>query len=111
MKISQRDILIVPFVYTNLKEYKVRPAIAFSNKRFNQRSADCILLPITSSSKENPFYFEVDNTNLSSGNLLKPSKIRTDKIFTVEKKLIRKKIGCMNQKSFKKMKENVLKNF
>jgi len=48
---------------------------------------------------------------LSKGKLLKPSRIRVDKIFTVDKSLIVMSIGFVNDDIFDKIKKELSKIF
>jgi len=109
MKIQQKDIVLLPVPFSNLKENKVRPAVVISNNSINQKSDDCIFVALTSVIKDEPYSLLIDQKNLSSGNLIKPSRIRVDKIFSAEKKLIIQNIGTIDDKTFEKVKEIYMK--
>ena len=53
------------------------------------------MVPLTTIIKNEPYSIIIEQENLSSGRLLKTSRIRTDKIFAVKKDLIRMKIGIL----------------
>lgn len=109
MNIKQGDIILLPYPFTNLEETKVRPAIIISNNFFNKKSDDCIAIPLTTVIKDEPYSILVNQNDLSSGKLLKPSRIRVDKIFTVDKNLIIMKIGSVNNNVFNKIKLEINK--
>jgi len=57
-------------------------------------------VPLTTVMKENPYSICIGNENLSSGRLVKRSRIRVDKIFTVNKNLVVRKIGRLDSPTF-----------
>jgi len=107
MNLNQRDIILLPYPFTDLEGSKVRPAIVISNNNFNRRSEDVIAIPVTTILKDEPYSVLIGQENLSSGKLLKPSRIRFDKIFTVEKKLAVMKIGVINENTFRQAKSKI----
>ena len=111
MNVKQKEIILLPYPFTDLEGTKVRPTIIISNNPFNKKSADCIMIPLTTVMKEEPHSILINQEDLSSGKLLRPSRIRVDKIFTVEKRLIIMKIGAINSKTFKKIKLELNKIF
>ena len=100
----QKEIVLLPYPFSDLENRKVRPAIIISNNPFNKKSHDCIAIPMTSVIKEIPFSVLVSQQDLSAGKLLKISRVRVDKIFSVEKRLILKKVGILNNQAFEKIK-------
>ncbi len=82
-----------------------------SNNSLNNSSDDCILLPLTSAIKNVPYSILITKKDLLSGNLLKDSRIRADKIFTLEKNKIFNKIGILNDNIFKKVYQKILRLF
>ncbi len=104
---EQRDIILLSFPFTDLKSAKIRPAIILSNNKYNKTSQDIIAVPITSNLKTNQFDILIKNKDLEKGELIVDSKIKTDKIFSVEKKIVRKNIGKINRQAFTKLKANI----
>ncbi|MBI2559191.1 type II toxin-antitoxin system PemK/MazF family toxin [Candidatus Woesearchaeota archaeon] len=111
MEIKQKDVVLLPYPFTDLKGKKVRPALIVSNDFVNNKSEDCIMLPLTSVIKDEPYSIVINQDDLSSGQLIKPSRIKADKIFTVEKRLIVMKIGTMSNNTFGKVKAELLNVF
>ena len=58
-----------------------------------------------------PYSVVINQEDLSSGKLLKSSRIRTDKIFSVKKDLVTMKIGVINDNVLKKVKSEIEKMF
>ncbi len=69
------------------------------------------MVPLTIVIKDEPFSILLQQENLTSGRLLKPSRIRLDKIFNAEKDLISMKIGIVNDKIFQKIKQEITEMF
>ena len=111
MSVRQKEIVLLHYPFTDLERKKVRPAIVVSNDFFNEKSQDCIMIPLTTVIKKEPHSILIDQKDLSSGKLLKLSRVRVDKIFTVEKRLIIMKIGTLNKTIFDKIKSEIIKIF
>jgi mRNA interferase MazF len=111
MNIKQKELVLLPYPFTDQGGTKVRPALVISNDIFNKKSNDCILIPLTTVIKDEPYSILISQENLSSGKLLKLSRIRVDKIFTIDKSLIMMKMGAIDNKTFEKIKSEILKIF
>lgn len=108
MKIYQRELILISYPFSDIQNKKVRPALVLSNDLFNKKSDDCILVPLTSVVKEEPYSVLINQNDLDEGKLIKISRIRVDKIFSIEKDLIYMKIGRINNKTFGKVKKEFL---
>src|SRR3989339_589164 len=91
---KQGEILIVPFPFSNLNSIKQRPVLVLSKNNYNRISNDIIVCGITS--------------NLNDKIPLK-SRIKVDKLFTLEKKLVKKKIGLVNVNILTQVKKEIEK--
>ena len=111
MKVNQRDLVLLPYPFSNFEGTKVRPALAVSKNDFNKKSADCIMVPLTTIIKDEPYSVIINNKDMLFGKIVKQSRIRVDKIFCVEKNLISMKIGKINEKTFEKVKKEIFKMF
>ena len=109
MNSNQGDLVLLSYPFSNLEGGKVRPALIISNNLFNKKSDDCIMVPLTSVIKNEPYSVIINQKNLESGRLLKVNRIRIDKIFSVEKNLIRLRIGRVNKETFENIKREFLK--
>ena len=91
------DVVVVPFPFTDRKTHKHRPALVLSNKtQFNIPSGHCVLSMITSQ-KNPPWPLDVSITGNRKSGLSSPSKVRM-KLFTLDGRLIIKKIGMLSNK-------------
>lgn len=91
--ISQRDIVLLSFPFSDLQSSKVRPAIVLSNDRYNRSSDDFVAVPVTSNLKLSDHAVLITNSELESGNLIVDSKVKVDRVFSVSQQLVRMKIG------------------
>lgn len=105
MNVFQKEIVLIPYPFSNLEDKKVRPALIVSNNIFNKKSEDCILVPLTSVIRNEPYSIIINQENLSSGKLIRRSRIKVDKIFSIEKEKIVFKIGILNDQIFNKVKK------
>lgn len=88
---SKGDIVIVKFPYTNLKKFKLRPALILSNNKVN-KTGDYILMQITSKFKNDDLTFQLDNEFYSENKTLPlKSYLKLHKVFTINEDLIQKK--------------------
>lgn len=106
---EQGDILIVPFPFSNLNRFKQRPVVVISNSVDNSLGDDLIVCGITSNLHNSKHSILIDNTNLVEGVLFIRSRIKIDKLFTIEKIIIKKKIGKLNNKTLKCVKRMFVK--
>ncbi|MDG6906263.1 MAG: type II toxin-antitoxin system PemK/MazF family toxin [Nitrososphaerota archaeon] len=101
--ISQRDILLLKFPFSDLGGSKVRPALVISNDQYNARAEDFIAVAITSNLKTRGLSILVTNDDLEKGRLIVQSKIKPDKIFSASKKLVRMNVGKVNENIHQKV--------
>lgn len=96
--IFQRDIVLLTFPFSDLKSSKVRPAIVLSNNKYNRRSDDFVAVPLTSNLRLRDYVILVTNNELETGNLIVNSKVKVDRVFSVNQRLVRMKIGRIKAK-------------
>lgn len=102
MIFRQGDILIVPFPFSNLHSIKRRPVVVLS-KKFNGN--DLIVCGVTSNLKERKCSVLMDNDCLIEGILPMKSLIKVDKLFTLDKSIVIKKVGRLNAQCFGKVRK------
>lgn len=94
------DVVVVPFPFIDSAESKRRPAVVLSvAKPFNEGSSSTILAMITSS-MHSPWPCDVEIGDLAAAGLPAKSLIRM-KLFTLDNRLILKKIGRLASKDHK----------
>lgn len=93
------DIIVVDFPYSNLKDSKRRPVLILKIPK----GEDIVVLQITSSSYEKSLEVLIKKEDFSKGSLKKDSHVRIDKIASVDKSLIKYKIGSLKKEKFNKI--------
>lgn len=66
------------------------------------KGEDIIVLQITSSSHEKPVEVVIKREDFRQGNLKQDSRIRLDKIASIDRSLIKYKVGSLKQEKFRK---------
>ncbi|MEK6892814.1 MAG: type II toxin-antitoxin system PemK/MazF family toxin [Nanoarchaeota archaeon] len=111
MNINQKDVVLLPYPFSNLEQKKLRPSVVISNNNFNKICNDFIAVPLTSVIKDEPFSLAINQNNFRNGKLIKPSRVRLDKIFSVERRLVQMKIGDVNDTFFDKLRSEIIEVF
>lgn len=99
------DIVVVPFPFTDTIHAKNRPALVISSYDHFNESAEHSILAMITSSHHSPWPLDVSIKNLKSCGLEKASLIRL-KLFTLDHRLILKKIGTLSLTDQKILKKN-----
>jgi len=90
------DIILVPFPFTDQSAIKKRPAVVISSTPYNKERPDLIIMAVTSQIKRTSIIGEVIIQDWQQAGLLKPSAIKPI-ITTIEKRLVIKTMGKLNQ--------------
>ena len=99
--IEQKDLLLVPFPFSDQSGRKVRPVIVISNNEFNKYSDDVLVIGVTSNILKDKYTISLTNTNLDEGKLLTNCIIKVENLLKLDKDLIIKKIGKINQETLR----------
>lgn len=97
----QGDIIIVKFPFSNLIEFKLRPALVISSQLINA-NGDYLVVQITTKVKNDGLSFPILEKDLSIPLQLK-SYLRMHKIFIVEEDLTVRKISSMRINAYTKV--------
>jgi len=87
------DVVVVPFPFSDLSASKRRPALVLAKASENE----LILAQITSKSFFDSYAIEIDSSSFESGGLNVLSNIRTNKLFTAERRILLYKAGALKQ--------------
>ncbi|NCN52052.1 type II toxin-antitoxin system PemK/MazF family toxin [archaeon] len=98
------DIIVIEFPFSNLKVFKRRPVMILKNSK----GEDLIVNQITGSSYEDDFELKIEKKDFKRGSLKRESFIRIDKIATIERSLIKYKIGSLKNEKFNEILERVI---
>lgn len=103
----QGDIVLVKFPFSNMVDYKIRPALIVSNNFFNQ-THDVWVCPITSSNKQE--YVALSNS-IEEGKLDKDSFAKITVIGAINSEGIIKVVGKLTKQKTKEIIEELKLNF
>jgi len=101
---NRGDIVIVPFPFSNLTRIRQRPVLVLSKSVYLKECDDVITCGITSNLKDSKYSVLIDNSDLIEGNIPVQSRIKVDKLFTLEQGIIIKKVGRINKETLNKVK-------
>ena len=99
------DIVLVPFPFTDFSSHKVRPAIVLSPKPV---STDIIIAFISSvvqpkAVKRTDYILKEDHPDFRATGLKKSSVFKMNKLLTVERSLIIKRLGSVSPTILKEL--------
>jgi len=106
--INQRDIVLLSFPFSELRTTKVRPVIVVSNDEYNKNFENMIVVPMTTNLQLRDHTLLITNKELESGKLIKESKVKVDRIFSVSQKLVKMKIGKVERETYEAVKKMIL---
>src|SRR3989344_2680386 len=101
--LEQRDLLLVPFPFSDQSGKKARPVIVISNNDFNIASEDIIVVGVTSNISKDKYTINLTDKDLDEGKLHTNCCIKIENILKLDKELIVKKIGKINKNTFKEI--------
>ena len=108
IKYEQGEIVLAPFPFTDLSTVKQRPLLIISNNNYNNKTEDLVTCGITSNPKDTDFSILIDDKDLTTGQLPIASRIKVDKLFTLSKNIIKKKIRKVKENIFNEGKKELL---
>jgi len=104
-KYNSGEILLLNYPYTSYQEGKKRPALVL----LDTGDEDIILARITSQKLQSPYDLEIEEWKQAK--LLLPSIVRVDKLATLEKKLVERRLGKLSSRDWNKVKLLLQKMF
>lgn len=107
MKLEPGDLVLLPFPFTDLSAHKTRPALVLSNSDYNASSADVIVCGVTSNLANASHSVLIGSDDMESGTIPRPSRVKVDKVVSLHKGLVRRKVGRLRAAPF----AQVLKEF
>lgn len=104
---NQFDVVLVPFPFTDKNVSKKRPALVLNNKNYQIKTNHLILAMITSAKNSRwDNDFEIKEIKITG---LKISCVVRYKIFSLDERIILKKIGLISANEQAQIKEDLLK--
>ena len=103
-RLIKGDIVVLPFPFSDLSNFKKRPALVISTLKGD----DLILCQITSQNIYDEYAITLNNEDLASGSLKRKSNIRPNRIFTADGKIILYKVGKLNENKIGEIVERLI---
>jgi mRNA interferase MazF len=101
------DVVLVPFPYADFSKFKKRPALVVGLADFD----NLILCQITSKRDASTKAVVLIDEEFTTGSLSLKSFIRPDKLFTIERSIIEKKIGTLSKSKIKSVQAHIRQIF
>ena len=98
------DVVVVPFPFTERADTKRRPALAISATAFNENGQTVLAMITTKTHQPWPGDAEIEELGIAGLNM--PCMIRL-KIFTLDNRLIIKKIGRLSSSDRRRVAEQI----
>lgn len=103
----QREIVLVPFPYSDLSNNKRRPVLIVSNNDYNQKFHDVVVCVITSNRQKDSYLVELQDSDLEIGVLPESSVVKVHKLFTIHQNKIIKKFSLVKVEYFEKITDKI----
>ena len=97
---KQREIVLVPFPYSDLSSSKRRPVLIISNNSYNASFPDILVCVITSNLFKDQYSVVLTDHDLEMGILPEQSVIKCHKLFTIEQTKILRRFSVVNEQKF-----------
>lgn len=108
---SQKDIVLVPFPFTDLQSQKRRPVLVVSCNQINGTDSveDFIGVALTTTLRRTNYSVEIQKGDYENGQLPSTSEVQCSKIAALCKNLVLKRLCTVKDEKFHDIKEVVLK--
>jgi len=106
---EQGDIVLIPVPFTDLSSQKRRPVIVVSNNNYNRKTADVVVVAMTSNPTQTAYSFTITASDLTKGRLNRPGQVRVDKIYTLSQSIIVKTFGQVDEKTMARIVQTLQK--
>ncbi|MFH1752506.1 MAG: type II toxin-antitoxin system PemK/MazF family toxin [archaeon] len=104
---KQGNIILMPFPYSDLSNSKKRPALILSSNSFNNFFSDIICCLITTNPKKELHSINITDNDVIEGKLHFKSKVKPFRLFTVDKKIVLKKLCKLKKNKFNSVIQNL----
>lgn len=102
-----REVVLVPFPYSNHSQTKVRPALCLANGD----RGDSTYCQITSSPYGDPAAISIDDADFETGGLRTHSFARPCVLSTIHESIVIKVVGKLREPTFQRILDQVINHF
>ncbi len=100
---DQRELCLLPVPFSDLSSTKKRPVIIISSNAYNGLSKDVLVMAVTSNLADKISTISLNSGDMESGSLKASSRVRFDKIYSIDHSLIIRSFGKITQQKFKEI--------
>lgn len=100
ISLRQRELVLVPFPFSDQTGQKVRPALVLSNNAFNQTSDDVIICGLTTTLKQSKYTIIITPDDIEEGLLYEKSAIKVENLLKIDQNLVIKRFARINKQIF-----------
>ena len=104
---NQREIVLIPFPYSDLSSSKRRPVLVLSNNFYNDKFPDILVCVIMSNLFQDQYSIVLNDEDLELGLLPEKSVIKCHKLFTIEQSQVLKRFSIINESKFEEVSKKV----
>lgn len=90
----------MPVPFSDLSAKKRRPVLVLSATGHNRKSADVIVAAITSNQSSGGAGVRISEADLETGKLPVESLVRADKVYTLSRSIVMKRLGRLTLERF-----------
>jgi len=100
---KQRELVLLPFPFSDLTSAKVRPALVLSTDAYNATYDDVIVCTLTTNLSRTDYSVLIQQTDLENGVLKVPSRVKVDALIQADQSLILTSIGRLKASVFEQV--------
>ena len=105
----QRDIVLIPFPFSDLSTRKVRPVLVLSNDAYNRRTEDLLVCGLTANLRPLPYSVIIETVDVEvAGTLRHKGKIKADTLVSLSQNLVIKPIARLKPDIFDRVTAEIL---
>ena len=108
IRFESGEVVLIPFPFTDLSQVKRRPVLILSSSRHNRDSRDFISCGITSNLGNRRNSVMLDPSEMVDGSIPARSRIKYDKVFTVEKGLVLRGLGKVSSHKLSQVRSGLM---
>ena len=101
--LEQGDVVLIPIPFTDLSSQKRRPVVVISNNQYNGKTADIVVVAMTSNLTAADYSFTITSSDLEKGTLNRPARVRVDKLYTLSQSIVVKTFGRVNSATLQRI--------
>ena len=109
MNYKQREIVFLPFPFSDLSTTKKRPVLVLSNNFYNEQFEDILVCVVSSNQFADSYSVELRNEDLIEGRLPNNAVIIIRKLFTIHQSAVIRKFSTIGKEKFQEVTEQIIK--